>query len=88
MIMNETNSRLTESVGMLMIGDSVLGILRPSDHCLLWRGGPGWWRQMIDWFAAHPAVTRSAAVGEFGVGLWLAWRSESRAPTGRFQPMP
>lgn len=70
--MNRTNRRLSESAGMLMIGDGVLGLLYPRQHCLLWRGGPQWWRDGIDWFAAHPQATRAFAAGELVAGLWLA----------------
>jgi hypothetical protein len=49
----------------------------PRAHCLLWRGGPAWWRGAIDWFAAHPEVTRACAVAEVAAGLWLARREES-----------
>ena len=74
--MNSTNRRLSESAGMLMIGDGVLGLVYPREHCLLWRGGPQWWRGAIDWFAAHPQVTRAFAATEVAAGLWLARRQE------------
>ena len=70
--MDRTNRRLSESAGMLMIGDAVLGLLYPRQHCLLWRGGPQWWREAIDWFAAHPHATRAFAASELLAGLWLA----------------
>jgi hypothetical protein len=77
--MNGTNQRLAESAGMLMIGDGVLGVMYPRGHCLLWRGGPGWWRQSIDWFASHPEITRALAITEIAMGLWLARRQEPTA---------
>jgi hypothetical protein len=75
---NDIRARVGESAGMLMIGDGVLGLIRPAEHCLVWRGGPRWWRATIDWFAAHPAATRGAAVVELGAGLWVARRGQSR----------
>lgn len=74
--MKNSAYRAAESVGMVMIGDGVLGMLRPSQHCLLWRGGPRWWRDTIDWFAAHPAFTRSVAAAEVAAGVWLALRQQ------------
>jgi hypothetical protein len=65
-------ARMAESVSMLMIGDGVLGMVMPAEHCLTWRGGPAWWRNAVDWFAAHPQITRSAAVAEIAAGVWLA----------------
>ena len=74
--MERTTKRLGESAGMLMIGDGVLGVIHPREHCLLWRGGPGWWRSTIDWFTMHPGTTRSFAAVEIAAGLWLARRQE------------
>jgi hypothetical protein len=65
-------NRWVESVGMLMIGDAVLALVRPTEHCLMWSGGPRWWRETVDWFADHPDVTRGVAAAELGAGLWLA----------------
>jgi hypothetical protein len=69
-------SRTAESTAIIMIGDGLLGVLRPAEHCLIWSAGPRWWREMVGWFAAHPNVTRGAAVIEVGTGLWLALRSQ------------
>jgi hypothetical protein len=78
--MDTVNNRLGEAAAMLMIGDGALGLMYPREHCLLWRGGPGWWRGTIEWFAAHPEVTRAFAVAEVAAGLWLARREESMPP--------
>ena len=79
--MNPTQRRMKESAGMLMIGDGMLGIMYPRDHCLLWRGGPLWWRRSVDWFAARPHVTRVVAAAEVCAGLLVARRQESTAAT-------
>jgi hypothetical protein len=73
---NESTRRAAESAAMLMIGDGVLGLLRPAEHCLIWSAGPQWWRDTVDWFATHPNVTRGAAAVELVAGLWLARRSQ------------
>ncbi|HEY1303193.1 MAG TPA: hypothetical protein VGF24_06570 [Vicinamibacterales bacterium] len=73
---NEVTRRTAESAAMLIIGDGVLGVLRPAEHCLIWSAGPQWWREIVGWFAAHPKVTRGAAVVEVGAGLWLAMQSQ------------
>ena len=71
--------RVAESAGMLLIGDGVLALLRPREHCLLWRGGPDGWRRTAAWFAAHPQVTRTLAAAELCTGLWLARRQQPDA---------
>jgi hypothetical protein len=73
------NRRVAESVGMLMIGEGVLGLTRPEDHCRLWRGAHGWWSSVVEWFVEHPTIVRTLAVLEIAAGFWLAFREE-RAP--------
>ena len=72
-----TSSRGAEAAGMLMIGDGILGLLRPSRHCLIWRGGPRWWTESVNWFARHPDLVRAAAAAEIASGIWLAFRGQS-----------
>ncbi len=66
--------RLKELLGMLMVGDGVLGTIAPQEHCLLWRQGPPTWEKMIDFFVRRPQLTRLLAMGELAAGLWLAER--------------
>ena len=86
--MNTMNRRLNESAGMFLIGDGVLGLLYPRQHCLLWREGPLWWRNTIDWFASHPQVTRACAATELVAGLWLAGRQEPQPFRSRATTFP
>jgi hypothetical protein len=72
-----TSSRGAAAAGMLMIGDGILGLLGPSRHCLIWRGGPRWWTESVDWFARHPDVVRAAAAAEIASGIWLAFRGQA-----------
>jgi hypothetical protein len=75
------STRVLESAGMLMIGDGVLGAIRPAQHCRIWRMGPRWWRDTIDWFVAHPGLTRAVAVAELNAGLALALTRHARRRT-------
>jgi hypothetical protein len=63
--------RLMDLLGVLLIGDGVLGMLHPAQHCLVWRTGPARWRELVEWFASHPRATRAAALAELCAGLWL-----------------
>jgi hypothetical protein len=77
---SDTQHRTSELIGMLMIGDAVLGLLRPAEHCRVWQAGRGRWRDMVEWFATHPELTRAVAVAELGAGLWLASQVEDGTP--------
>ena len=47
-------NRVKESIAMMMIGDGVLGIAHPKEHCLVWLRGPKSWRRTVRWFVQHP----------------------------------
>jgi hypothetical protein len=73
-----TSRRVEEVTAMAMIGDGVLGLLAPVEHCRLWQAGPGWWSEMIEPFVKRPTLTRCLAAVEFGLGVWLGLRAENR----------
>src|SRR5919106_6612581 len=77
--------QLAETTAMLLIGDGVLALLRPSEHCLIWRTANGGWRSAVDWFAARPTLVRACGIAEVGVGLWLA-NSQYGAVAARSTP--
>jgi hypothetical protein len=68
-----------ESLAMIMIGDALVTLVDPQRHCRLWMKGPDKWRQFLSLFVQHPGITRSLALGELGLGMWLA---EKQTPLG------
>ena len=53
-----------ELLGMIMIGEGVVGLLYPTRYSLFWKIGPGWLRRVASAFAEHPKATRFACAGE------------------------
>ena len=72
--------RIIQLVALLMIGDGVLGSLKPRWHSLLWDIGPKPFRDLIENLAAHPANTRLLYALEVGVGVWLAAQQTPEKP--------
>ena len=70
--------RITELVGIIMIGEGVLSFVAPRRHTLLWQFGPEGYRRAIEAFAEHPTLTRLVATAEAGLGTWLALRQYSQ----------
>lgn len=70
-------ARLGDTVGIVLIGDGVVGLLNPQRHARLWRRGPGPYRQLMDTFVARPGLTRVLSAIELAVGVWLARRAET-----------
>ena len=68
-----------ESLAMMMVGDALVTMVDPQRHCRLWMKGPEKWRQFISLFVQHPGITRGLALGELGLGMWLA---EKQRPMG------
>ncbi len=68
--------RLADFVGMIMIGDGVLGLMRPERHSALWNCGPKPYRKFVDELELHPRVTRGLGLALVGLGLWVACRAE------------
>ncbi|HJP92195.1 MAG TPA: hypothetical protein VJ875_09585 [Pyrinomonadaceae bacterium] len=64
--------RAKESLAMVMIGDALMTLVDPERHCRLWMRGPQKWRQFVNLFVKHPVITRGLALGELGLGVWLA----------------
>jgi hypothetical protein len=66
------NHSAKESLAMLMVGDALVTLVDPERHCRLWMKGPQKWRQFVNIFVKHPVLTRALALGELGLGVWLA----------------
>jgi hypothetical protein len=67
-----------ELLGMLMIGESIIGLLTPRRHALLWSFGPGCYRAFMERFARQPGAARLFYAAELAGGAWLAGNTLSR----------
>ncbi len=71
---------------MMLIGDGVLGMLRPAAHCAVWESRFKGLNTVLRWFEQHPQVVRACGALEVVAGIWLAERQFARLParaTGR-----
>ncbi len=59
--------RLLEAGGLFLIGDGVMGLLRPRRHSWLWHFGPELGRAMTEELAEHPKLARSVYLAEVAV---------------------
>jgi len=57
-----------------MIGEGIIGTLRPKRYLQLWRFGPKAYREFIDTLTDHSTSTRLLCTAEAGVGIWWALR--------------
>ncbi|MFL6590437.1 MAG: hypothetical protein ACJ8M4_09715 [Chthoniobacterales bacterium] len=66
------SKRILEFIGVILIGDGVMGLLRPRRHSLLWHVGPELAKAATEELAAHPQTARVVYAAEIAVGVALA----------------
>ncbi len=71
---NTIATRCLEVLALAMIGEGIVGLLRPRRYSLFWKIGPDWLRTTVETLAEHREATRLLCAGEIAFGLWLALR--------------
>jgi hypothetical protein len=66
--------RLVDLGALVLIGDGVMGLLKPRWHSLLWNFGPQLARAATEELADHPNTARVVYFAEAAVGIALAMR--------------
>ncbi len=66
--------RLTELGALFLIGDGIMGLIKPRWHSLLWRFGPQLMRAVTEELADHPNTARAIYLTEAAIGIALASR--------------
>ena len=69
-----SKQRIKEVIALAMIGEGIIGSLRPRRYLRLWRFGPQRYRKFIDTLVEHPTATRLLCAAEAGAGIWWALR--------------
>jgi hypothetical protein len=64
--------RILELAGLILIGDGLMGLLRPRRHSLLWHVGPQLAKAVTEELADHPNTARAIYAAELAVGIVLA----------------
>ena len=64
--------RVLQLRGLFLIGDGVMGLLKPRWHSLLWNFGPQLVRAATEELAEHPKTARSIYLAEAAIGIAVA----------------
>jgi hypothetical protein len=72
------NKRIKGLLALWMVGEGIIGALRPKRYLQLWRFGPKGYREFIDALTDHPNSMRLLCAAEAGVGIWWALRQISK----------
>jgi hypothetical protein len=74
-------SRFLELAGLILIGDGLMGLLRPRRHSLLWHVGPQLAKAVTEELADHPQTARAIYAAELALGIVVASSQLSDSPT-------
>ena len=61
----------------VVIGDGVMGLLRPQSAGEAWAFGPEWWKNAMRFFRDCPTLTRALAAAEVAAGIYWALSQQS-----------
>jgi hypothetical protein len=64
--------RLLQLGAFILIGDGVMGLIKPRWHSLLWRFGPQVVRAATEELADHPKTARTIYLAEAALGVAIA----------------
>jgi hypothetical protein len=64
--------RLIDMGALFLIGDGIMGLLKPRWHSLLWRFGPELARAATEELAEHPKTARAIYLAEAALGVAIA----------------
>ena len=70
--------QLKELLAIGMIGEGIVGFIKPRRYTLLWKFGPKPYQEFIEKAAEHKGLTRLLCGVEAGLGVWLALRQISK----------
>ncbi len=66
--------RVVQAGALLLIGDGIMGLIKPRWHSLLWHFGPEIARAATEELADHPTTARCVYAAEAALGLLIATR--------------
>jgi hypothetical protein len=69
---NLITRRLVQLGALFLIGDGIMGLLKPRWHSLLWHFGPQLARAATEELAEHPHTARAVYFAEAVVGVAIA----------------
>ncbi len=72
MTSNSTTRRLIQVGALFLIGDGVMGLIKPRWHSLLWHSGPQLVKAVTEELAEHPKTARAIYFAEAALGIALA----------------
>lgn len=67
-----TTRRLVETFALFLIGDGIMGLIKPRWHSLLWDVGPEPVQELTETLARNPNIARGIYAAEAAIGIAIA----------------
>lgn len=64
-------NRFVETLGLVLIGDGMVGLFDTKRHMRLWRCGPGAYQNAMEELQKRPAATKVLSAAEIALGFWI-----------------
>lgn len=71
------SNRVIETLGLVLIGDGMVGLFDTERHLRLWRRGPGAYQDAMEEFAERPGLTRILSAAEIALGFWIVSKQKA-----------
>ena len=68
---NSLTRILLQAGGLVLLGNGLMGLIKPRWHSLLWQYGPSLTHAMSEELATHPKTARAVCLAEAAAGLAL-----------------
>jgi hypothetical protein len=69
-------TRAKHFAAMVLIGDGVMALIRPSADAKAWKQGPKPWRDLMHGLSKRPNLTRAIGVAQILGGIYWALKQE------------
>jgi hypothetical protein len=69
-------TRAKHFAAMVLIGDGVMALIRPSADAKAWKQGPKPWRDLMHGLSKRPNLTRAIGVAQIIGGIYWALKQE------------
>jgi hypothetical protein len=64
-------NRVIETLGLILIGDGMVGLFDTERHLRLWRRGPEAYQDAMEELEERPVATKILSAAEIWLGFWI-----------------
>lgn len=74
---NLLKNRIIETLGLVLIGDGMVGLFDTERHMRLWRRGPEAYQDAMEELEERPVATKILSVAEIALGFWIVSKQKA-----------